>query len=239
MRNTATLDLVATCPDCGRRQTFSAHVTITDMICEDCGSTMSAASGMTYKERRALEAASPMALRLATDAYHEVEPRPVDDIAPPAPALETLMKKREPKQKFFEVPPFGSWVGWSVLLLVIALMATFQFHMDVLAAYRPHYVAGRNILLVGVAAWVIVDAWSEGYAHGLGTMLFPPYLLLYAISRVDSYVLRALVFGSLAGLVGEALLIPGDSLIMQAGPSFQGLMENVDGLIQSASKPPV
>ena len=238
MSNTATKDRVAICPDCGARQSLSPHAAIVQIKCLDCGTMMSTASGNRYEEERALEAAAP-ALRLADEAKREIDRTQVENVAPPAPALETLMQHEEPKRKFLDIPPFGTWLGWGVLFLVIGVMATFQFHADVLGAFRPHYVAARNVLLLGVGLWVIVDAWTESYAHGLGTLLFPPYLLLYAISRVDSYVLRALVFGSLAGLVGEALLIPGDSMIMQAGPALQELIENVDGAILSASKPPV
>jgi hypothetical protein len=140
------------------------------------------------------------------------------------------------RHEYAYAPPVSAWLGW--LLFAAILGGTLAFQLGIAPAARnawlPFYVSVRNAMVVLAVVLVIREAWQEGIAQGVLCTLLPPYLLLYAIAKPDSYLLRALVFGLLAGIVAEGWFLPGTSLVSSAGPALQILIDHVNGALAAA-----
>jgi hypothetical protein len=125
------------------------------------------------------------------------------------------------------------------LIVVTGAMVLFQFRSDAWSEYTLHYEFGRNILLVGIWLLLVLEAWRDSLGKGALSLLFPPYVMLYALRESESGLLRGAIFGMFLGLCTEAFLIPDAAILQSLGPAAQGMVDQVDSWIALASKEPV
>lgn len=201
------------CLRCGRERRVSAPGT----RCRDCGGPLTAAGG-----------------EAAAFGLPEFGGAPALAGVDALPDLERFLHPPPPPTR-----NHSSLVSGSVFLLVSGLMVAFQLFAPGLKAYVHVYAAARSFLALTATLLIAYNAAQDGFLRGLLCLVFPPYLLLYATGQEESDWLRGLFLGILLGVCAEAFLLPERSLILALGPAFHGLVEQVQGWIQTASRPPV
>lgn len=231
-------DVRVVCPECDGTFSYPSRTTVTKLTCPDCGARLTAASiGELLRRRRMNKTTQPVSLRLAGGGALAAA-RMVEEPPPMAPPMDTILQQREERRRKRQTLA-SDLTGQVWLIGVAAAMLSFQSAAADLREYLPVYVWTRNLLLIAVCGWLVVDAWRASIWHGLACMVFPPYLLLYAISQVESVILRGLVFSLMIGLVGEAWMLPGDSLVLRLGPTCSAVVDQVNQWLDAAARAPI
>lgn len=124
--------------------------------------------------------------------------------------------------------------GIMVFLFVTGLMVGYQWQAARFADFLPFYTWSRNIMVL-VAFWLVVaDAFQSGLLQAALCVFLPPYTIVYATSRLTSYILRGLFLAALVVLAAELYFIPEESVALALQGVLAGFIESVDGLILRA-----
>lgn len=83
---------------------------------------------------------------------------------------------------------------------------------------------------------VVIEGFRESSLRGLFCLIFPPYLLWHALTRMESYWRQSLVLGALALLAAEYVWFRDISLVEGAGVAVSRGIESVSGLIRRAGE---
>ena len=215
------------CPSCDVRYVFPDGTSVNHLTCRHCGGLLTAA-------RKSMDMPAP-----AVAVGHAIRMRPLaagHGIAPNSLiGIDDLLADRR-HDDYTYAPPVSAWLGWVLFAAILGGMLAYQMGIPnpSTSTWLPYYASARNALFVLAGLLVIRDAWQDGVGQGVLCLLLPPYLLLYAISKLDSYLLRGLVFGLLGGVVAEGWFMPGASLVTSFGPALQGLIDHVNSALAAA-----
>lgn len=231
-------DITIPCPECGREYRLSEYATVDGISCLTCGATLQkpkhcqGTGGLKLKSLQEylpppLPAPAGPALATAGVAPAAI----VESTDHPVPHMD--IHKEEPTR---ETP---KWPSLVVAAAVLAALVGFQYFADRLDAYYVAYEWSRNLLIVGSYLMVVVVAFQDGLGPGALCLVIPPYTVFYATASVESAVIRGLFYGTVLALVAEVYFLPETSLAMVSGTVFSELVSWVDGLIVTASKPPI
>ena len=229
-------DVELGCPKCGLRVTVSEYVGEEGRICMACGGALQipeeawpameaaqASSGLRVRRRTQADAVSVRGDPLPTGAVGHAE---AERVIPNAVA--------DPKAGR---SPWPRVIGVLVFLLTAALFIGPQFLADGHPAVRDAYLSMRYGAWALVWLIVVIDAWREGTFYGLGSLLFPPYALAYAVSRMESYWAKALVFATLIALAAELHFLGADASVHRMGAAVERGIVSVGNLIERAGDP--
>lgn len=216
------------CPKCSEQYTFPDGTQTNHLKCEQCGGLLTSAK----KGRR--PATSPPNLSASLGGMTPALAGG-GEIPKSVVNVETVLDDRG-RQETSYAAPITVWVGWTVFAAILGVMVLASRSMAGVEESRwlALYATTRNGLLLVAGLLVIHEAWQEGVGQGILCLLLPPYLLLYAIAKMDSFVVRGLIFGLLCGLMAEAWLMPANSLAANAGPTLEGLVDRVNQALAAA-----
>ena len=131
-------------------------------------------------------------------------------------------------------PPL--WQAILGFLLVAGTMGYFLMHVDQYRGYLQYYIWGRNIVFLGTSLLIIIIAYHDSIGHGAVALLFPPYMLWYAWTRLESYLLKGLFYGIVAVLIAEVYYLREDAIATHVQHFASEFVTTVDGLIERAAE---
>ncbi len=130
----------------------------------------------------------------------------------------------------------SSMSGLIVFLVVGGLSVGGAWYVRDSAEWRDVYYLWRWGLLAVSALIVIVDAFREGAGHGLLCLCFPPYLVWYAMTRVESYWIQAVVGGALALLIADFFWLSNHSIVSITSKVVEQFIDGVGDVIHRAGE---
>jgi hypothetical protein len=216
-------DITIVCKECGREHKISEYAKIEKMNCAGCSQPLE------------------MPRKAAAQAGISVRQGPpkVPDKMPDAPKVvvesDTVStSKVHDKEVELSKPPL--WQAVVCFGAVAGIMGYFLMHWQQYQGYLQYYLWARNILALGTIVLILVIAYHDAIGHGAVCLVFPPYMLWYAWTRLESYALRGLFFGIIAVLAAEVYYMPEYSVGLKIQEIAGNLVTTVDGLIERAAE---
>ncbi len=124
----------------------------------------------------------------------------------------TLSKEARPKGGSSFMQTFLSFLfGCAVMgLLIYHRTAELSFLAEDQISFA------RWILVIGVFAAIIVEAFIQDMLQGILSLFFPPYSVVYGLFFTDSPPLRGLSAALICFLSVEATMLPNDSVVISS-----------------------
>jgi len=230
-------DIRVSCAKCSQKYDLPEDTDGVEINCLKCGAplTLDTQNPEPLQSAKEVKGGSSLSLanRKANDTLNGEEE--IRDVVLEVTSVDKVMETSRSAQRS-ESPVL---LAIPALLVVAGAMIFFQYRSDVWSEYTLHYEFARNILLVGIWLLLVLEAWRDSVGKGALSLLFPPFVILYALRETESGLLRGAFFGVLLGLCTEAFLIPDAAILQALGPAAQGMVDQVDSWIQLASKEPV
>ncbi len=228
------------CPLCGAGFKISEYVSAESVPCPECRQPVSLAEGQRARS----------ALKLKTSPSSSPPPLP----PPPEPKQKkSRLKKRDvhtpptrepvatpanrPRAEEAPRTPRIIW-GWIVFIVVSAAWIGLQYFSVKEGDIPDHYYWARLVVLPAVLLWVLIDAFQESYLPGILCIVLPPYLLYYALSRADSYLLRGAFSACLVMVLAEMYFIPEEAVITHGQAMVDSIIRGGANFIQRAGESP-
>ena len=228
-------DILIQCIECSREYHVSEYASGTDLTCGTCGAELilpgreSNTGGLKLRPNSETQ----------SFAFHP----PTHGIPAPADGPATRSASYAGTEIIHDHEVVLNhprhWVSWIIAAITIAAFVGFQYRAGDLSQYMDHYLWSRNVFALFTYLMVVVVAFQDNLGPGALCLLVPPYMLYYTLSSIESSVLRGLFHGALVVLVVEMILIPEHSVIIGVGDALGGVIQDVDGLIKSASDKPI
>jgi len=99
-------------------------------------------------------------------------------------------------------------LAWLVFLVATGVLIGWQYAGRRDAELLNTYYAVRWLPLGAIWVAVIIAAFADSKLQGFLCLGIPPYLLYFALNRMDSSMLRALFFAALLTLLAEYYFLP-------------------------------
>ncbi len=230
-------DVTLNCKDCGNTITLSEFATAAASVCQACGGAYEKTGLGAESEDSHADKSRLRVLRRGPDEGvtlrgETVAPKPSFEHAPRViPGVSSDQAQAKPRRS-----P-GRSLGALVLLAAGILFIGPQAVADSYPTIHSVYLSVRLYLLMAIWIGVTVEALRESSFRGLLSLFFPPYVLLYALSRVERAWLRSLVLAAALMLGAEMHFLGDTALLRQAQESINSGIRTVEGLIQRASGP--
>ena len=165
----------------------------------------------------------------ATIAFRQDE-----DESDDAPSRDDVVPALDAYKRPVKVDRMAQWPGLLVFLVLTGLMVGFQWRFSTYSEHLTVYLWTRNILALSAFALVLADAFQCGIGYAALCIAFPPYLVVYAITRLTSYNLRGMVFAVLAAVCTEMFFIPEHSIVFAMHQGMEEFIKTVDAMIVRA-----
>lgn len=214
-------DITIVCRECGREHKISEYAKIEKLNCAGCNAPLE------MPGRKAPERSITVA-----------QPKPkVPEKMPDAPKVVQSDTVATSSVHDIEVeitrPPW--WQAVLCFAAVAGILGYYLMHWQQYEGYLQYYIWARNILGLGTTILIMVIAYHDAIGHGAVCLVFPPYMLWYAWTRLESYALRGLFFGVVAVLFAEIYYMPEYAVAIHLQEFLGGVVSTVDGLIERAA----
>jgi hypothetical protein len=230
-------DINIACARCGTSTTISEYAAADTARCHDCGSplalpTRARSSGLRIRENgtHAPQSLTPSAA--VAVAAPPVLSQGVGQEAESAAALAGVYREREKPKSYHAL------AGWSIFLALLAALVLMQYAIAQGAPFLEPYRWVRGIGAAVVYLLVLLLAFEDALGHGLASLLFPPYALYYALTRVESFWVRGLFLAMFFGLAAELYFIRDESILVIAQNAVNEIIQGGEGAIQRAGEAP-
>ncbi len=226
-------DVALKCGDCHHETVMSEFVADDKRVCRACGGRLAPAGD-------APERSDAPAMQVRTAA----RPPPVPASGGASPRPEAGPRREIPADRYRRQMEGERPRGYSSLLALLLTLfcAAVWIGWQGLAVeregVRSAYLAGRWVLLAAGVGLVLADAFREGTGKGLLGLFFPPYLLVYALTHVESYWRRSLLLGAVMGLLAEVHFLPAQSLLLRGQSRIDQGIEWIGGHVKRAGEDP-
>lgn len=161
------------------------------------------------------------------------------DVPPPVERFreEVLSSKasRRKKRKKKTVRPGSAFLqSLGAFLLIGAVLGGLFYHawtgQEVLA--EEQVLAARIFLVAALYLVLLMEAFTQNALHGIFSVFFPPYALIYGLFFSDGGPLRGMSLALLLFLGAEGVLTPENAIVFQARDQISSLVEAGQRLIQ-------
>jgi hypothetical protein len=221
-------DITIVCRECGREHKVSEYAKVESLKCAGCKAPLQ----LPQKE------APPRGISVA-------QPKPkAPETMPDAPKAVQAVHKAQgdtvatssvhDKEVELTKPPW--WHAVVCFALVAGLGGYFLTHVNQYQNYLQYYVWARNILFLGTILLVLVIAYHDSMWFTAVSIVFPPYMLWYAWTRLESFALKGLFFGIIAVLVAEVYYLRDYAIATHVQQFLGEVVVTVDDLIERAAE---
>ena len=204
-------DIKIVCEGCGTENTFSEYSKPESRLCSNCSAPLlnSAASGRKKLRIRDMSSEESKNTTLRGTPLHPEQEEHEEQ------AKSSGGKKRRRRRTR---APSSLLLGFILFLLVGGLLVGAQYCIEsgtkVADIDIPGIYSWLRILFIAVAAiLVVIDAFRDGQFTGFLALLFPPYLIFYALAKMDSFWRQGLFIAVMVALGMELHFMKEDAII--------------------------
>ena len=217
-------DIKVVCRECGREHKISEYAKIENLNCAECKAPLvlpkqvSAEASITVAQPKVPQPHAPN----PPPAVHQVQ---VDTVS--------TASVHDKEVEITKTPWWQAILGFAA---VAGLMGYFLMHWQQYEGYLQYYIWGRNIIFLGTSLLILVIAYHDSIGFGAVCIVFPPFMVWYAWTRLESHLLRGVFFGIVAVLVAEVYYLPEYAIALHVQHFLGELVVTIDGLIERAAE---
>ncbi len=227
-------DIKIVCSACETENTFSEYARPESRVCRECGQSLTT-EGAVERKKLSLRSMSSedgekVTLRGAEKGAKE-KPRPSDH----SEESTTAPHKKDATRVRLKSP--SSFIlGLLVFILLTALLVGLQYFGQTDAELREIYSLVRLVALALAYLAVLIDAFREGQVPGFLALLFPPYLIYYAIAKLDSFWRQGVFFAVIVMLGAELHFMKDDAAVIHFNKFIKSKIDYVSDQLDKAGK---
>ena len=218
-------DITVVCRQCGREHKISEYAKIETLNCAECKAPLELPPKTAVRSGISVAPPKPKAPEKTTDALRAIKKAQSDTVS---------TSSVHDKEVELSKPPL--WQAILGFAAVAGVLGYFLMHWQEYQGYLQYYIWARNILFLGSSLLLLVIAYHDAIGHGAVCVVFPPYMLWYAWTRLESYALRGVFFGIIAVLFAEIYYLPEYAIYTHVQHFLGELIQTVDGLIERAAE---
>ena len=222
-------DINVTCGQCGNELTVSEYTGGSTIKCPDCDSEIEVLVAPT--SRLSLRPKEDTSTALAGDDRIEVaEASRRELFDDPTQAIAHVHKMRR------DIKNPKNWLTYLVFVVLAGGMIGVQHKFSADAAMMDTYATVRNVLGGAIYLLILYTAFGDGYLQGSLCLFLPPYMVYYALARIERPIVVGLVIGITAALVAEVFYMGGASALAILQGHTDQLIRDVGGMIEDAGR---
>lgn len=224
-------DIKIKCSGCGKENVFSEYSRPESRRCRKCDAALMEGES-SAKTKLRVRKPEPE----ADEIPNLKEDEPVADKREQSSSTPKDKKKSKPKPK----KPSSFLLGLTAFVVFGGLLAGLQYFgqgdRNLLELYKTVrlFALGLGFLIV------VVDAFKESQVSGFLALLFPPYLIYYALLKLNSFWRQGLFMAVVLMLTTEMYFMKDDAIIREANRYVQKKVDYVSEQLEKAgnSSPP-
>jgi len=227
-------DIKIVCGKCGAENTFSEYSRAESRICTKCGESL--------KSESKLEKSRLKVRNLdGDDGKTTLGGAPLEAVGSKKKkeTVEAGEEKRKPQKKTKQSASSSILLGLFVFLLFGGLLVAGQYFGRDDAGIMKIYLNVRLFALGLAFAIVVIDAFHEGQIPGFLALLIPPYLVYYALARLDSFWRQGIFFAVVIMLGTELVYVRNESILLYCDNFIANQIDFVSDQLDKAGNEPL
>lgn len=220
-------DITIVCRECGREHKVSEYANVAALKCAGCKAPLELPKKDAPERGISVAQPKPKApekMPNAPKVVQAVQKAQTDTVA---------TSSVHDKEVELTKPPW--WHAVLAFTAVAGLFGYFLMNFQQYQDYLQYYLWARNILFAGSTILVLVIAYQDSIGFGAACVVFPPFMLWYAWTRLESFFLRGLFLGIIAVLAAEVYYLPEHAIATHVQHVLGEVVTKVDHLIKHAA----
>jgi len=221
-------DIRIVCSECGQENVFSEYSRPEARRCRKCD-TLLGEGASSVKTKLRVRKRDPETDAVPYLQENKPDPKEEKRESPAAPK-----KKKSSKTRLKS--PSSFLLGLLAFIVFGGLLVALQYYgrddRKILEIYRTVrlFALGLGYLIV------LIDAFMESQVSGFLALLFPPYLIYYALVRLDSFWRQGLFMAVVLMLAAEMYFMKDDAIITHSNRFVQKKIDYVSEQLDKAGK---
>ena len=220
------------CAACGTKVTVSEYVT-DPVFCPQCGKALEKNEAHTDRARPKLASMQSRASLVSPAIPPELPSAAA--VTPAVPNSRRQKHREDGRVRVGRRLRLQAFFSWILFLVLLGLLLDWQWKGQTDERLLQSYLETRWGLVAVAWLIVLVRAFLDTWIQGAFCLMIPPYVVYYALNRMDEFYLRAIFFAVFLALAAEYYFLPSQTLVGIVQVRLAGFADSVHHLIQNAS----
>jgi len=228
-------DIELKCPECGSLNVISEYVPAKSRICAQCGHALSGDA-----DKSSADSASPahvLTLRRAEQGRKTTLQGNVLADRNDQDAVDIAAEGRQTRGAV-KVKKSSRLLGLMVFLVLSGVLLGIQYLSQNNKDILHYYLQGRWAVILAGMLLIVYEASLDSQVKGVVCLLFPPYLIFYALSSVETYWRQSVFLAIVVMLGGELYFLQPQSVAHLVETHLDRFIIDVANQIDRAGEAP-